>query len=118
MAHFAEIDENNVVLRVLVVNNDVVQNLPFPESEPLGIEFCQNILGGQWLQTSYNANFRKNYASIGYTYRADLDAFVAPQPNPACMFDDSKAAWVCPPEDGANYVWNPETKSFDFAVVP
>lgn len=80
MAHFAQLDSNNVVTQVIVVNNDVIENLPFPESEPIGVAFCQSILGADtiWKQTSYNANFRGVYAGIGYTYDAAADVFVAP----------------------------------------
>jgi hypothetical protein len=79
MASFVKLDENNIVVDGLAVHNDVVNNLPFPESEPLGVEFLTNLLGAfDWKQTSYNANFRKNYAGIGYTYDSSLDEFVPP----------------------------------------
>lgn len=79
MAHFAQLDSNNVVVQVIVVNNDALGNLPYPESEPVGQEFIASIgLEGTWLQTSYNANFRGRYAGIGYTYDPDLDVYVAP----------------------------------------
>lgn len=81
MAHFAKLDENNVVLQVIVVNNDVLQNLPFPESEPIGVAFCQSLFGIEtiWKQTSYNANFRGNYAAIGGTYDPVVDQFIPPK---------------------------------------
>ena len=85
MAHFAQLDANNVVTEVIVVNNAVVEDLPFPESEPLGVAFCQSLYGADtvWKQTSYNASFRGAYAGIGYTYDAATDVFVAPpQPLP------------------------------------
>lgn len=80
MAHFAQLDENNVVINVIVVNNDVIQNLPFPESEPIGVAFCQSLYGADtvWKQTSYNNNFRKYYAGIGFWYDPELDAFIRP----------------------------------------
>jgi len=71
MAHFAEIDENNVVLRVIVVAD---------EHEANGAEWCSNLLGGTWVQTSYNGNIRGVFAGIGYTYDAELDEFVPPFP--------------------------------------
>jgi len=76
MAHFAEI-ENNVVLRVIVVNNDVLENKPFPESEPIGVAFCKLLYGEntEWLQTSYNGNFRGKYAGSGMTYDPVNDVF-------------------------------------------
>jgi hypothetical protein len=91
MAHFAEIDENNIVTRVLVVPN---------EQEHRGQEFLANELGlgGFWIQTSYNANIRKNYAGIGYTFDPVRDAFIAP--NPEChpesiTFDEETCRWNC-----------------------
>ena len=79
MAHFAKIDETNIVQEVIVVNNSDVNNLPFPESEPVGQEFIASIgIGGTWLQTSYNNNFRGTYAGIGYYYDSTLDVFQEP----------------------------------------
>ena len=87
MAHFAELDENNVVLRVLVVDNSL-------ESD--GANFLANTLGlgGTWIQTSYNANIRKNYAGIGFTYDADRDAFIPPKPDNAIGFDEQTCQWI------------------------
>jgi hypothetical protein len=83
MAHFAKIGQENIVEEVIVVSNDVLNNLPFPESEPLGQEYCTNLLGGFWLQTSYNNNFRGVYAGIGYTYDSVVDVFLSPyNPSP------------------------------------
>ena len=78
MAHFAKV-ENNIVDQVIVVSNDDCNNLEFPESEPIGQAFLASLgLSGEWLQTSYNANFRGAYAGIGFTYDPDADVFVAP----------------------------------------
>lgn len=104
MAHWAEIDDNNIVIRVLVGDNNT------PDE---GESFMQS-LGGTWLKTSYNAatnGFRKNFAGIGYEYRADLDAFVAPQPFPSWLLDED-AQWQPPlpyPEDGVMYAWDEDT---------
>jgi hypothetical protein len=77
MAHFAELNENNVVTRVIVVhNNELLDN--GVESEAKGIAFCKSLFGGEWVQTSYNSNFRENFAGIGYTYDQELDAFIPP----------------------------------------
>jgi hypothetical protein len=90
MAHFAEIDSNNTVLRVLVVSNDL---------EHRGADFLANDLGlgGTWIQTSYNGNIRKNYAGIGYTYDATRDAFIPPKAN--ChseeTLDETTCRWSC-----------------------
>jgi len=78
MAHFAELDSNNVVLRVIVVDNKDTSDAHGVEKEYIGAAFCERVLGGTWKQTSYNGNFRGRYAGIGYTYDAQLDEFVAP----------------------------------------
>jgi hypothetical protein len=78
MAHFARIDEG-IVREVNVINNDDCGGGDFPESEPIGQAFIASLnVAGEWLQTSYNGNFRSTYAGIGYTYDADLDEFVPP----------------------------------------
>lgn len=92
MAHFAEIDSNNIVTRVLVVPD---------EQEHRGQDFLANELGlgGTWVQTSYNARIRKNYAGIGYTYDAGRDAFIAPKPEchpDKVTFDEETCTWSCP----------------------
>lgn len=83
MAHFAQLDENNVVMQVIVVSNDELMDNGV-ESEAKGIAFCQSLFGAdvRWIQTSYNGNFRGVYAGIGYTYDADKDVFVAPPIEP------------------------------------
>lgn len=98
MAHFAEIDENNVVTRVIVVSNAITTDENGVESEALGIAFCQSLLGAntRWVQTSYNGNFRVRYAGIGYTYDAARDAFIPPQPAPDWMFDEASLGWIEP----------------------
>lgn len=90
MAHFAKLDENNIVLEVIVVNNDVVQNLPFPDSEPIGVAFCQSLFGADtiWKQTSYNGNFRGCYAGIGFLYDPVDDVFVNPNPPSVVRSED------------------------------
>ena len=76
MAHFAEIDKTQTVVQVIVINNDEVDNLPFPESEPIGQAFIASLgITGDWLQTSYNGNFRGHYAGIGYSYDALLGEY-------------------------------------------
>lgn len=100
MAHFAELDENNFVLQVLVVNNDDVDNLPFPESEPIGIAFLHGLLGDdkRWAQTSYSAAFRYNYAGIGYSFDSAAQpngAFISPPPAPeGWVLDTNTYKWV------------------------
>jgi hypothetical protein len=79
MAHFARV-ENNIVREVIVINNEVLENKNFPESEPIGIAFCKSLYGEDtdWLQTSYNSNFRGRYAGLGDTYDAELNIFTTP----------------------------------------
>lgn len=79
MAHFAQLDESNIVTQVIVVhNNELLDN--GIESEAKGVAFCQSLLGGNWVQTSYNGNTRKNFAGIGFTYDQTRDAFIPPKP--------------------------------------
>ena len=75
MAHFAELDSNNVVLRVIVVNNAELLDENNVEQESLGISFCQTLFGGTWKQTSYNGNLRKNFAGVGYSYDSSKKCF-------------------------------------------
>lgn len=120
MAHFAQLDNDNKVTQVIVVANDELL-LDGVESEVKGILFCKSLFGEdtKWVQTSYNGNIRKNYAGIGYTYDADKDAFIAPQPYPSWTLD-ADAKWQPPvamPTDGNMYTWNEETLSWDEVVA-
>ena len=117
MAHFVKLDDQNIVIDVNVVNNETLNNLPFPESEPVGVAFLTEWSGGytNWKQTSYNANFRKNYAGIGYTYDAVLDAFIAPKPFPSWLLNTETCQWQAPtpyPSDGNMYTWDEATQSW------
>ena len=96
MAHFARLDENNVVTQVVVVDNKDTADASGVEKEYIGAAFCERLLGGTWKQTSYNGNFRKNYAGIGYTYNADIDAFVPPQPFASWLLNNETAQWEAP----------------------
>ena len=97
MAHFAKLDENNVVTQVIVVDNkDITDPHTGQEDEILGIAFCKKLLGGNWKQTSYNNSMRVRYAGIGYSYNAALDAFVPPQPYASWTLDNETADWVSP----------------------
>lgn len=115
MAHFAELDENNVVLRVIVVSNADALDENGSESETVGAAFCQNLFGGTWVQTSYNGNIRKNYAGVGYTYDAALDAFVPSKIYPSWVLNSDTAQWEAPvpmPSDGKRYRWDEPTVSW------
>ena len=121
MAHFAEIDENNVVTRVIVVANKDTADANGNEVESIGVAFCQKLLGGNWKQTSYHGNIRKNYAGIGYTYQADIDAFVPPQPYPSWVLNPDTAQWEAPvpmPTDGKMYSWDEATQSWVEVQAP
>lgn len=79
MAHFAELDNGNKVIRVIVVSNDNCNNLEFPQSELVGIDFLERLFGHRnWKQTSFNSNFRNVYAGIGFEYDSINDCFVNP----------------------------------------
>ena len=114
MAHFAQ-TENNIVTKVIVVDNKDTSNEDGVEIEQIGIDFCSNLLGGTWVQTSYNGNIRKNYAGVGYTYDETLDAFIPPKPYNSWVLDTDKAQWKAPvdmPKDDKKYTWNEATTSW------
>ena len=111
MAHFAKLDANNVVEKVIVVANEDTADSAGVETESIGVAFCQKLLGAStnWKQTSYNGNFRGNYAGIGYTYDAENDVFIAPKPFSKWVLDETKWVWKAPtdyPDDGKSYTWN------------
>lgn len=116
MAHFAKMDGDKVT-DVIVVNNSDLDNLPFPQSEPVGIDYLHEVFHNNdaWLQTSYNASFRKNYAGIGYSYDAGLDAFIAPQPYPSWSLNTDTCQWIPPvpyPDTPGVYVWDENTQTW------
>lgn len=115
MAHFAQVDENNTVVQVLVVSDDQAHR---------GQDFLANDLGlgGNWIQTSYNTNagvhanggtpLRKNYAGVGYTYDASRDAFIPPKPYNSWTLNEDTCLWDAPvsyPADGKIYRWDEDT---------
>ncbi len=114
MAHFAEINGTDIVLRVIVVDNsNIIDPQTGEESEDLGIAFCKKLFGGNWVQTSYNGNFRRRYAGVGYTYDRQYDAFIAPKPYPSWILNMTTLAWESPipyPTDGKDYVWDETTQ--------
>ena len=117
MASFAKLDDHNMVIDVNAVDNEAINNLPFPESEPVGIQFLTEWSGGytNWKQTSYNASFRKNFAGIGSTYSAELDAFIRPKPFPSWLLNTITCQWQAPipcPNDGKQYIWDEATQSW------
>jgi hypothetical protein len=102
MAHFAKINSSNIVTEIIVAEKD------FINSGKVGDEFL-------WVQTSYNGNFRKNYAGVGDTYDKTRDAFIAPKPHASWTLDESSCRWQAPtayPDDGKRYEWDEDTTSW------
>ena len=130
MAHFAQLDENNIVTQVIVVDNaDITDPHTGQEDEILGVAFCKKLLGGKWVQTSYNSKIRKRYAGIGYSYNTALDVFVPPKPHDSWVLNNETADWESPvgpapelteEEQGAGslYVWDEETTSWKLETRP
>ena len=87
MAHYAKLNNGKVEQVIVVHNNELL--VDGVEVESKGAEFCTNLLGGEWVQTSYNNRIRKQYAGIGYSYDADLHIFIAPQPYPSWIVDEN-----------------------------
>jgi hypothetical protein len=107
MAHWAEIDENNIVIRVTVGDNNE------PDE---GYQWLIDNLGGTWIKTSYNGNIRKNYAAIGMTYDAERDAFITPKPFNSWILNEETCNWEAPvpyPNDDNIYTWDEETLSWE-----
>ena len=114
MAHFAKI-ENGVVTQVIVVNNQETIDAHGTEKEYIGVAFCERLLGGNWKQTSYNGNIRKNYAGIGFAYDESRNAFIPPQPFPSWTLVEETCQWTAPvayPNDEHRYEWNENTLSW------
>jgi len=118
MGYFAKLT-NGTVESVISISNSVLgePSISFPETEPVGIDFITNTLGlsGEWKQTSYNSNFRKNYAGINFTYDQERDAFIPPKPFPSWILDVETCKWNSPipyPDDGNYYIWNEETTNW------
>lgn len=124
MAHFAQLDENNVVTRVIVVDNkDIIDPQTGEEDEILGIAFCKKLLGGNWKQTSYNDNIRVRYAGVGYSYNEELNAFILPKPHASWVLNNETADWESPvgsapelteeqSEAGFRYEWDEENTNW------
>ena len=115
MAHFAQLDSNNVVTQVIVVGNKDTADANGVEKEHIGAAFCERLFGGTWKQTSYNGSIRKNYAGIGYTYNVSLDAFVPPKPYASWVLNNDTAQWDAPtpmPTDDKKYSWDEATTSW------
>ena len=140
MAHFAQLDGDNIVTQVIVVSNDDTSDSGGVETESIGVAFCQKLLGAStnWKQTSYNSNMRGNYAGIGYTYMSNVatlgvgstDIFISPQPYASWTLSTTAAQWEPPSTPGAAptltdaevaarkyYVWNESNYQADPATA-
>jgi hypothetical protein len=121
MAHFAQIDENNIVQQIIVVSNENCGNLEFPESEPIGQDFINSIgLEGNWKQTSYNSTFRKRYAGLDDVYDESRDAFLPIKPFPSWILNEDTCLWESPierPNDGKVYKWNEDEQSWEEVIT-
>ena len=116
MAHFAILNESNIVIRVEVINNDVLLDGDGVEQEQLGIDFLTSLYGaGNYKQTSYNRNIRKNYAGVGYTYDAVKDKFIKSKPFASWSLDENDD-WKAPitySDDDKDYYWNEDNYQAD-----
>ena len=117
MASFAKIGLNNKVIEVLSVHNNELKDANGVEQENIGIDFLTKLTGWAiWKQTSYNGNFRKNHAGIGFTYDEDRDAFIPKKTYPSWTLNETTCQWEAPkvkPDDNKKYEWNEETTSWD-----
>ena len=118
MAHFAKLGKGNIVEQVVVVHNNVITDANGQEQEQLGMDFLNNIYGTNdvWKQASYNGSFRKNFASVGFTYDQYRDAFIEPKPFNSWNLNETTCRWEAPvakPDDGQYYRWNEENQQWD-----
>ena len=121
MAHFTQLDANNVVTQVIVVANSDTADASGVEKEYIGAAFCEKLFGGTWKQTSYNGSIRKNYAGVGYAFDAERDAFIPPKPYNSWLLNEDTCLWEAPvamPADAGTgeppkrYTWDEATTSW------
>jgi hypothetical protein len=122
MAHFAKINEDNIVTDVIVVSNLELIDENGNESELKGIEFCKSIFDGEFVQTSYNNKIRKNYAGVGFLYDPERDAFIPPKPFESWILNEENCQWEAPltkPEPMIDYYyeWDEENQSWNAIFV-
>jgi hypothetical protein len=118
MAHFAKLGTGNIVEKIIVVNNSVITDNSGIEQESLGVDFINKLYNTRdvWKQTSYNGNFRKNFAGVGFTYDQQRDAFIPPKPYNSWILNEITCQWESPtplPQDNNIYLWNETTQNWD-----
>lgn len=117
MAHFAKLDDNNIVTNVIVVDNSILLDADNNENEQLGIDFCKTLFGQDtiWVQCSYNGNFRNGMAGIGYTYDTERDAFIMPKPYPSYVLNEETLLYEAPIAHPLNKIaceWDEENQEW------
>lgn len=126
MAHFAELDENNIVTKVIVVHNNELKGANGVEYEEKGIDFCESLYGHRnWAQTSYNNNLKKQFAGIGFTYDSDKDIFIEPSPHSSWTLNEN-SDWVAPVEkpdesglaENQYYAWYEDSQTWEIENGP
>lgn len=120
MAHFAQIDNNGTVLRVLAVADAECLCDEGTESEHVGCQFCASHFGGDWVQTSYTGRIRKRFAGVGFTYDAAMDSFIPPKPYPSWVLDESTCDWVAPVQrpSGGPFRWDEQAMAWVESPMP
>ena len=122
MAHFAKLDDDNTITQVIVVSDADCKDQDGNEVEAIGVAFCNKLLGGRWVQTSYNGNIRKRYAGIGYSYNEQYDVFIAPRPFDSWILNTTTFDWEPPvpyptessgPENPRYHTWNETNQTWD-----
>lgn len=122
MAHFAKLDDDNTITQVIVVSDADCKDQDGNEVEAIGVAFCNKLLGGRWVQTSYNGNIRKRYAGIGYSYNEQYNVFIAPKPFDSWILNTTTFDWDPPvpypagdsdPENPSYYIWNETNRTWD-----
>jgi hypothetical protein len=122
MAYFAKLGTGNIVEQVISINNAIIKDSNGIEQEKLGNDFINKLYNTRdvWKQTSYNNNFRKNFAGIGYQYDQTRDAFIAPKPFNSWILNEDTCLWDAPvayPQDENIYSWNESTLTWDIVEV-
>ena len=117
MAYFAELNNENIVIRVIQINNEIILDDNGVEQEQLGIDFCKQLLNSEndWKKTSFNNSIRKNFASVNFIYDSVKDIFIPPKPFDSWILDENDE-WQPPvnhPNDGSNYRWNEDTQNWE-----